>query len=45
MDLAQGVITNSSIQKVEQIEGDHNLHLTNTTELVNRIKNFLVSNI
>ncbi len=45
VDLAQGVITNSSIQKVEQIEGDHNLHLTNTTELVNRIKNFLVSNI
>lgn len=43
LDLANGVITNSEIQKVEQIEGDHMLHLTNVNDLVATIKLFLAT--
>lgn len=42
-ELANGVITNSAIQKVEEVEGDHMLQLTNSTELLNAIKSFLVT--
>lgn len=42
-DLANGVITNPDIQKVQEIKGDYMLQLTNPQDTVNAIKNFLVS--
>lgn len=42
-DLANGVILNSDIQKVQEIEGDYMLQLTNPTDTINAIRNFLVS--
>lgn len=41
IDLAQNVITNPAVQRIEQIDGDHNLQLTNVTELVSKIRIFL----
>ena len=41
--LAQGTITNSDIQKIEEIKGDNVIQLTNPTELINSIRNFLTS--
>lgn len=42
-DLAQSVITNRDIQKVKEVKGDHMLQLTNPTDLLNVIRNFLES--
>ena len=42
-DLSAGLITNPEIQKVETVEGDHMLHLTNVHDLVATIKLFLVT--
>lgn len=42
-DLANGVITNSEIQKVQEIDGDYMLQLTNPKDTINAIRNFLVS--
>ncbi len=42
-DLANEVITNSQIQRIQEIEGDNILQLTNPVETVNAIRNFLVS--
>lgn len=42
-DLANGVITNSALQRVQEIEGDYMLQLTNPTDTVNAIRNFLIS--
>ena len=41
--LATSIITNSEIQKVEVIDGDHMLHLTNVNDLVATIKLFLAT--
>lgn len=41
--LAQGTITNPDIQKIEEIKGDNVIQLTNPTELINSIRNFLTS--
>ena len=43
MDLATSIITNPEIQKVETVEGDHMLHLTNVNDLAATIKLFLVT--
>lgn len=40
-DLASGVITNSSIQRIVEIEGDHMLPLSNLNDLLSNIKSFL----
>lgn len=42
-ELAEGMITNPVIQKVEVLEGDHMIHLTNAKDIVTSIKNFLYS--
>lgn len=42
-DLSTGLITNSMIQKIETVEGDHMMHLTNVNDLVATIKLFLVT--
>lgn len=42
-DLSRGLITNEEIQKVETVEGDHMIHLTNVNDLVATIKLFLVT--
>ena len=42
-ELAERMITNSIIQKVEVLEGDHMIHLTNAKDIVTSIKNFLYS--
>lgn len=42
-DLANGVITNPQIQRVQEIEGDYMLQLSNPQDTINAIKNFLVS--
>lgn len=42
-DLANGVITNPDIQKIQEIEGDNILQLTNYKDTVNAIRNFLLS--
>ena len=42
-ELAEGVITNPTIQKVQVIEGDHMLQITNPTDLLTHIKSFLAS--
>lgn len=41
--LAQGTISNPDIQKIEEIKGDNVIQLTNPTDLVNSIRNFLTS--
>ncbi len=42
VDLAEGVITNDRIQKVETVEGDKQmLQLSNPKDLLNTIKSFL----
>ncbi|MBR3614207.1 MAG: alpha/beta hydrolase [Clostridia bacterium] len=41
--LSTSLITNSMIQKIETIEGDHMMHLTNVNDLVATIKLFLVT--
>ena len=43
MDLATSIITNEEIQKIEEVEGDHMLHLSNVNDLVATIKLFLVT--
>lgn len=42
-DLANGVITNPQIQRVQEIEGDYMLQLSNPQDTINAIRNFLVS--
>lgn len=42
-DLANGVLTNNSIQRVEEIKGDNVIQLSNPQELLTSIKNFLVT--
>lgn len=42
-DLAEKLITSSIIQKVEVLEGDHMIHLSNAKDIVTSIKNFLYS--
>ena len=42
-DLSSTLITNSEIQKVETVEGDHMIHLTNVHDLVATIKLFLAT--
>lgn len=42
-DLANGIITNSSVQKVQELQGDYMLQITNPTATVNAIRNFLIS--
>ena len=42
-DLSTALITNPEIQKVETVEGDHMMHLTNVHDLVATIKLFLVT--
>ena len=42
-DLSTSLITNSYIQKIEVVEGDHMMHLTNPNDLVATIKLFLAS--
>lgn len=42
-ELAEKLITNPVIQKVEVLEGDHMIHLTNAQSIINSIKNFLYS--
>ena len=42
-DLAEKLITNPVIQKVEVLQGDHMIHLTNAEAINNSIKNFLYS--
>ena len=42
-ELSQTLITNPEIQKVESVEGDHMIHLTNVNDLVATIKLFLVT--
>lgn len=42
-ELATSIITNPEIQKVETVEGDHMLHLTNVNDLAATIKLFLVT--
>ena len=41
--LANGVITNSSIQKTVTINGDHMLQLTNPKDVISQVKSFLAS--
>jgi pimeloyl-ACP methyl ester carboxylesterase len=41
--LAEGVISDTNVQKVEQVNGDKQLQLSNPTELLSSIKNFLIS--
>lgn len=43
-DLTNHIITNSSIQKVVILEGDHALQLSNPSEVVHRTNNFLSGN-
>ena len=43
MDLSTSLVTNTDIQKIEVVEGDHMLHLTNVNDLVATIKLFLVT--
>ena len=41
-DLANGLITNSEIQRVEVVQGDdHMLQLSNPTGLIQAIRNFI----
>lgn len=40
-DLAEGVITNSEIQKVKEIDGDYMLQLTNPEDTISTIRSFL----
>lgn len=42
-ELANEVITNNEIQKIEEVKGDNVIQLSNPTELLTSIKNFLVS--
>lgn len=42
-DLANGVITNPNIQRVQEIEGDYMLQLSNPQNTINAIRNFLTS--
>lgn len=42
-DLADGVITNSSIQWVKEVEGDYMLQLTNPATTISEIRSFLAS--
>ena len=42
-DLAEILITNPVIQKVEVLQGEHMIHLTNAEAINNSIKNFLYS--
>ena len=42
-ELSNNMITNSTIQKIETVEGNHMLHLTNVNDLVATIKLFLVT--
>lgn len=42
-ELSNTLITNPEIQKVETVEGDHMIHLTNVNDLVATIKLFLVT--
>lgn len=42
-ELSKSLITNEEIQKVEIVEGDHMMHLTNVNDLVATIKLFLVT--
>ena len=41
-ELAEKLITNPVIQKVEVLEGDHMIHLTNAQSIINSIKNFKI---
>lgn len=43
MELSTSLITNEEIQKIEVVDGDHMLHLTNVNDLVATIKLFLVT--
>lgn len=42
-DLSTDLVTNTEIQKIEVVEGDHMLHLTNVNDLVATIKLFLAT--
>ena len=39
-ELSNNMITNSTIQKIETVEGNHMLHLTNVNDLVGLTKRF-----
>ena len=42
-ELSNNMITNSTIQKIETVEGNHMMHLTNVNDLVATMKLFLVT--